>query len=66
MKKYFLDQDDSGHWYLVESAHRADWESWLELDEDDKVSWDPPEFAIRIGGGPQQIDFDYNAEDLVL
>lgn len=54
--RYFLDQDDSGHWYLVEEEHRDQWNTWLNLDEDER-SWDVPHYAEELGHAPSLISF---------
>lgn len=55
--RYFLDQDNSCHWYIVPVANRAEWEAWCELDEDDEASWTPPAFATPINGSPTRVTF---------
>jgi hypothetical protein len=54
---YFLDQDQSSHWYIVPRAHETEWQAWCELDEDDPKAWDAPEWAVRLGGGPNSVTF---------
>lgn len=56
-KRYFLDQDNSSHWYLVDASRRKEWSAWLELTEDDERSWELPDFAERLDGGPQRVVF---------
>lgn len=29
-QRYFLDQDDSGHWYMIPVFKKKEWKSWLE------------------------------------
>lgn len=55
-KRYFLARDNSCHWYLVENAHRGEWDQWLELDEDDERGWNTPDFATRIDH-PSRVTF---------
>ena len=50
MKQYFFDQDQSCHWYIIESDKREEWDKWCALDEDDEASWETPEFAKPVGG----------------
>lgn len=57
MKRYFLGRDNSAHWYIVEAKYRTDWEHWCTLPEDDEESWEVPDFAMRLNGGPEQITF---------
>ena len=45
MRRYFLDRDNSGHWYLIEERYRSEWNDWCELDEDDEKSWEVPRYA---------------------
>jgi hypothetical protein len=56
--RYFLDQDNSSHWYLVEVTKRAEWEEWLELDESDPSSWIAPDFAQILGTAPSMVEFE--------
>lgn len=55
--RYFLDQDNSSHWYIVPLDRKAEWEAWLAIDEDDEASWDAPEWAKSIGGSPTLVTF---------
>jgi hypothetical protein len=57
MKRYFLDQDSSGHWYIVPVDDLDAWEEWTMLSEDDEQSWDPPPFAQRVGGAHTLVTF---------
>lgn len=56
MGRFFLDQDNSSHWYLVPVADRVEWFAWQDLESDDEASWDAPAFACRIDD-PQIITF---------
>ena len=56
-KKFFLDTDGDGHWYLIEADHRKEWEEWHNLSPDDETSWEAPYFAKPINGCPTQIEF---------
>lgn len=56
-KRWFLDQDNDSHWYLVEFSKRAEWEEWMNLDSEDEESWDVPAFASRLPGSPSQLTF---------
>ena len=58
-KLYFLDQDNSCHWYLVEAAHRAEWDAWRDLPEEDENCWNTPPYAKALGGGPSQLLFEH-------
>ncbi len=55
--RFFLDQDQSGHWYLVPEPLREEWTRWTALSEDDEASWTPPEGAHALGGSPSCITF---------
>jgi len=56
VEQWFVDSDNDGHWYLVPVAHRAEWEQFLDLPESDERSWDVPEWAVALVGGPQQLE----------
>lgn len=58
-EQYFLDQDNSCHWYLVPVPKREEWREWCGIaeDEDDPRGWDTPSFAVALGGGPQCVTF---------
>ena len=59
-KKYFLDQDHSSHWYIIEAMYRNEWNEWLDLDGDDERAWQVPDFAKEVGRNLQSIEFsDY-------
>lgn len=55
--RFFLDRDNSGHWYLVPEERRAEWDAWSNLDEDDEASWNEPTFAKRLNGHPARVTF---------
>jgi hypothetical protein len=54
---FFLDRDNSSHWYLVPTPKREEWVRWTNLPEDDERSWDAPEFAKRLDGSPNRVEF---------
>jgi len=56
VKRYFLDEDNSGHWCIVEADHRAEWEAWISLDASDERAWTTPDFARGIDG-PSRVTF---------
>jgi hypothetical protein len=58
MSRFFLDQDQSSHWYVVPEEIRAKWQAWCELDEDNPEAWEAPEGAIRMDGAPHRITFE--------
>lgn len=57
-QRYFLDQDNDCHWFLVEADKRAEWEAWLEIDSGDEKSWTPPNCAEELPGGPSDVIFE--------
>jgi hypothetical protein len=57
-RKYFLDQDNSSHWYIVPLEMMSEWNEWLDLDEDDPASWEPPKGCEMIGGHPSGVVFE--------
>jgi len=61
---YFLDRDNSCHWYLIPSERRSEWDCWTNLDETDPKSWDHPTWAVRLDGGPQGVTFSGPVEDM--
>lgn len=58
MIRYFLARDSSCHWYVVEVAHRAEWEAWVDLPGDDERSWVEPAFAEPVNGSPSRVTFE--------
>ena len=54
---YFMDTDDSGHWYVIPESKRKEWEEWANLPEDDPAGWDEPDYAHSVGGSPAQVTF---------
>lgn len=57
-RRFFLDQDNSAHWYIVDAEYARQWSEWRDLPEDDPAGWDAPDFARRIDGGVQGITFE--------
>lgn len=53
-ERFFLDQDDDCHWYIVAANKRHE---WLNLPDDDEASWEPPTFARGIDG-PNGVSFE--------
>ncbi|HEY3495958.1 MAG TPA: hypothetical protein VGK73_14770 [Polyangiaceae bacterium] len=54
---FFLAQDNSCHWYCVPTSKREEWEAWCDIPEDDERSWNEPDYARRLDGGPEQVEF---------
>lgn len=57
MIRYFFDQDNDSHWYLIPVERREAWNRWLDLDPDAEEAWDAPEWARPLGGGVSAISF---------
>jgi len=57
-RRFFFSQDCSSHWYLVPEEHRAEWERWSNLDENDVEAWEAPPWAERINGWPGNYTFE--------
>lgn len=56
-ERYYLSADNDCHWYVVPLARKAEWEAWLDIPEDDERAWEPPDFAIAVGGAPCLVTF---------
>ena len=56
-KEYFLAQDQSFHWFIVDAQYEKEWDEWRELDEDDERSWEAPDFAEMLGMAPSKVKF---------
>jgi hypothetical protein len=60
-ERYFLDTDDSCHWYLVPLSRKAEWAAWVEeicsAKPEDEIDWEERDYAIRING-PSSIVFE--------
>lgn len=61
METFFFGRDNSGHWYLVPTKIRDQWNQWTDLDEDNEASWVVPEGATRVDG-PHRIIFSNPVE----
>lgn len=61
-KRYFLDQDNDCHWYLVDADRRAEWEAFVEEAAPD--GWEVPGCATRLAGGPSNVTFERPEEQL--
>lgn len=57
MTKYFLDNDDDGHWYLVPVEEREAFEEWLDSDVDEHHIFTAKAYEYMIGGHPNKIEF---------
>ncbi len=56
-RRFFFDQDNDSHWYLVPADRRAEWDAWRAIPDGDERGWEPPEFAERMDGGPEFYTF---------
>lgn len=63
-KRYFLDQDNDSHWFLVDADRRAEWEAWCQLADDDSQGWTPPDCATPLAGAPSNVTFEQPEEQL--
>lgn len=51
--RYFLNRDESSHWYIVEELHRSDFEDWTAREDPDV-----PYYARRLNGSPSNVTFE--------
>lgn len=56
--KYFLDADNSGHWYVIPAGKRLSWKVFLELPIEDERCWDVPYYAILVDGPVCDVEFE--------
>jgi len=57
MEEFFLSRDNSGHWYVVPVSKQAEWDAWLEIDEDDERAWTAPDGVVPVCGSPCLVRF---------
>lgn len=57
-ERYFLDQDQDCHWYVIPVSHRVDWLNWNSQDPNDERYWTPPDFAKPLGGSHTLVTFE--------
>jgi hypothetical protein len=55
VKRYFLDSDDDGHWFVIPTSSRKAWEMWRNLPDTDENSWNTPDYAQPVGGSPSAL-----------
>jgi hypothetical protein len=55
-QRWFFEQDNDCHWYMIPAERRAEWDAWCDIPSDDERAWEAPEFAKRIGG-PSSFTF---------
>jgi hypothetical protein len=53
-QRYFLGQDDDGHWYVVPVDKRGEWEKWLARLGYTEAA---PEWVESVGGSPCLVTF---------
>jgi hypothetical protein len=56
-ERYFLDRDNSSHWYLIPVSKADAWYKFSAIDEDDPRGWKVPKWAKPIGGSPTMVTF---------
>lgn len=56
-QRFYLDTDNSSHWYIIPVTRRHDWGRFVDLPEDDEASWEVPAYARPIGGSPSGVTF---------
>lgn len=48
-KRFFIDFDEDGAWYLIPDSNRDEWEKWLKTDWQSELSeCVAPDFAIPL------------------
>lgn len=52
--RYFLDQDDSCHWYLIPISKKSEWFEWCANQDE---NWDSPAWATILDGPISCITF---------
>jgi hypothetical protein len=50
--RFYLDQDDDSHWYVIPADRATDWEDWC-----DSGAETVPEWAQRVGGAHTLVTF---------
>ena len=53
-KEYFLDNDDSGHWYIVPLEKLSEWNEWVETESEDSLA---PDYVKKLGCHPRYLAF---------
>jgi len=49
-RRFKIVGDNSGHEYYIPVDCSSDWDTFMEIPEDDERSWDVPQYAVRIDG----------------
>jgi hypothetical protein len=58
MQRFYLDCDSSSHWYIIPVNKQEDWDIWNNLDSDDELAWDAPDWAIPVNGSLTLVTFE--------
>lgn len=56
-ERYHLTTDNDCHWYVIPVARQQEWNEWLDIPSDDERAWEPPAFALSVGGAPCLVTF---------
>ena len=56
--RYFLDADQCGHWFIIPAEKRDEWNEFINIDEDDPLGWEMPEWVIYLNGCPARVTFE--------
>lgn len=56
--RFFLDQDNDSHWFVVPCENEKQWEGWLSIPAGDERGWPAPPFAKAVGGSPRLVTFN--------
>ena len=56
--RYFLDADQCGHWFIIPAEKRDEWNEFINIDEDDPLGWEMPEWVIHLNGSPTRVTFE--------
>ncbi len=58
---YMLVQDDSSHWYIIETNKKDDWNKFLKSKEAELGT--VPDYADEVGGSPSLVKFTHHFID---
>ena len=56
--RFYLDTDNDSHWFLIPCECREEWTAFLDRDPDTEAAWNPPDWAVMIGGSPTLVTFE--------
>lgn len=57
--RFFLAQDDDGHWYMIDVDYMTQWAAWIDQLDSEDPDWDVPDYAISVGGSPSLVTFQF-------